>query len=68
MSFIEACLQGEAQEHHIDLFVETWHEGRDGKDLDLHEFLGMTWAEYQLWSTAPSSLTSILAARRSKPI
>lgn len=64
MRFIEACLKGDVLEEEIDQFVEAWHEGREGKDLELHEFLGMQWREYQLWSTSPSVLPFILTAHR----
>jgi hypothetical protein len=64
MRFIEACLKGDVIEEEIDQFVEAWHEGREGKDLELHEFLGMEWREYQLWSTSPSVLPFILTAHK----
>lgn len=53
------ALQGE-----IDQFVEDWHEGREGADLQLHQYLGMTWEEYQLWATTPSVLPFVLTARK----
>ncbi|WP_442111553.1 hypothetical protein [Pseudomonas sp. NUPR-001] len=64
MSFIQACLQGEVLEEEIDQFVEAWHEGRQGAELELHEFLGMEWNEYQLWSTTPSVLPFVLTAHK----
>jgi hypothetical protein len=64
MSFIEACLQGDVLEEEIDQFVEAWHEGREGSDVTLHEYLGMEWSEYQLWSTTPSVLPFVLAAHK----
>jgi hypothetical protein len=33
----------------LDDLVDLWHEGAGG-DLPLHEFLGMTWAEYAAWT------------------
>lgn len=66
MSFIELCLKGDVLEEEIDQFVENWHEGRDGVDVELHDYLGMGWREYQLWSTTPSVLPFILTARRNR--
>ncbi|KPW43560.1 hypothetical protein ALO95_02880 [Pseudomonas syringae pv. antirrhini] len=64
MSFIELCLEGSVLEEEIDQFVEDWHEGREGADVELHEYLGMSWEEYQIWATAPSVLSFVLAARK----
>jgi hypothetical protein len=64
MTFIEACLRGDALEEEIDQFVKAWHEGHEGNELELHEFLGMEWREYELWSTSPSVLSFILTARK----
>jgi hypothetical protein len=30
----------------IDNLIDRWHNG-EGGDIDLHEFLGMTYEEYQ---------------------
>ena len=59
--FISLALAGEVVSDEIDDFVEAWHgtEGATG----LHEFLGMTWEEYQLWVSDPAYLSLILAAR-----
>ncbi|MBF8720963.1 hypothetical protein [Pseudomonas guariconensis] len=64
MSFVEQCLEGSVLEQEIDQFVEAWHEGREGADMELHEYLGMTWEEYQLWATTPSVLPFVLTARK----
>ncbi|MEW2924563.1 hypothetical protein [Pseudomonas juntendi] len=64
MSFLELCLRGDVLTDEIDDFVEAWHEGREGVDQDLHEYLGMSWEEYSVWSTNPSMLPYILSARR----
>lgn len=64
MTFVELCLKGEALEEEIDQFVEAWHEGRQCADLALHEYLGMRWEEYQVWSTTPSVLPFVLAAHK----
>lgn len=33
----------------LDQKIADWHEGRAGIDQPLHEYLGMTWAEYADW-------------------
>lgn len=64
MSFVERCLKGSVQEEEIEQFVEDWHEGREGADMELHEYLGMSWEEYQIWATTPSVFPFVLAARK----
>lgn len=64
MSFVELCLEGSVLEEEIDQFVEDWHEGREGADMQLHEYLGMSWDEYQIWATTPLVLSFVLAARK----
>lgn len=39
--------QGRVHHHDIDDLVDEWHKG--DSDLPLHEYLGMTWDEYQAW-------------------
>lgn len=64
MNFVELCLEGSVLEEEIEQFVQDWHEGREGADMELHEYLGMSWEEYQLWATTPSVLPFVLAARK----
>ncbi len=33
----------------IHVAIGRWHDG-DGEGLPLHEYLGMTWAEYAAWA------------------
>jgi hypothetical protein len=61
-SFVERCLGGDADLGEIDTMVQGWHEGGDARPL--HEYLGMTWPEYQLWVERPESLPAILASRK----
>ncbi|MHA7809286.1 MAG: hypothetical protein ACX933_05720 [Marinobacter adhaerens] len=63
MSFVDLCLDGDVLEDEIDDFVDRWHEDED-TDLELHEYLGMTWDEYSVWATKPSVLPFILTARK----
>lgn len=64
MTFIELCIEGGAREDEIGIFIEAWHEGRAGADAELHDYLGMTWSEYQRWSTSPSVLPYVLSAHK----
>lgn len=64
MNFIQECLRGDVPKEEIDQFVEAWHQGREGADVMLHEYLGMEWSEYQLWSTTPSVLPFVLTAHK----
>lgn len=64
MSFVKLCLRGDVLTDEVDDFVEDWHEGRKGIDQELHQYLGMTWEEYSVWSTNPSMLPYILSARK----
>lgn len=64
MSFVDLCLTGDLLIEDIDDYVLEWHESRAGADQELHEFLGMTWDEYLVWSTNPSMLSYILSARK----
>ena len=66
MNFIDQCLSGEVLLDEIEDFIDKWHEGEEGEALELHEYLGMSWEEYELWGTMPSVLSFIIAARRNK--
>jgi hypothetical protein len=61
-NFIQACIAGDAQLEDIDDFVDQWHGSK--VDGELHEFLGMTTAEYGLWMVDASVLQTIVDARR----
>lgn len=62
MTFIDLCLTGKAQVSEIDDYVNRWHHAKDA-DMELHEYLGMTFDEYSMWATKPSVLPDILSAR-----
>jgi hypothetical protein len=34
-----------------DQKIADWHEGRAGLDQELHEYLGLSWAEYAQWAS-----------------
>jgi hypothetical protein len=66
MTFIEACLRGEARTEEIDNWVERWHGTEIGSTQSLRELLGMTRTEYALWMReGDKALAAILVARRS---
>jgi hypothetical protein len=66
MSFIDRCLRGVALPDQIDDYVERWHEGQLGKDLELRELLGMSKHEYAIWMRDANSIYSIIEAKRTK--
>ncbi|EPH6499614.1 hypothetical protein ACS3FE_002303 [Vibrio cholerae] len=65
MSFVNLCLNGDVLEDEIDDFIDSWHDDEE-TTLELHEYLGMTWEEYSVWSTNPSVLPFILSARKNR--
>ncbi|MDP1652588.1 MAG: hypothetical protein Q8L56_07685 [Rhodocyclaceae bacterium] len=48
----------------MDDYIDAWHEGKVGLNMELHEFLGMSAAEYALWVERPEVLPFIVIARR----
>lgn len=44
-----------AEQKDLEVLTELWHSGVAGHDMELHEFLGMTWEEYQVWVVSPSN-------------
>jgi hypothetical protein len=61
-TFMELCLRGEVVQDEIDDFIDLWHE-EEHDERPLHEFLGMTRQEYDLWVEQPGALRLILAVR-----
>jgi hypothetical protein len=64
--FLELCIRGEAAADEVDDYIDRWHDSADAEvaDLALHEYLGLTKAEYDRWVQAPDSLPDIIRARR----
>jgi len=60
-NFIDACIAGTALFEDIDDFVDKWHGSKE--DGELHEFLGMSVDEYNLWMVDASALQTIVDAR-----
>lgn len=66
VTFIDQCLRGTALPDEIDDYVEKWHEGEIGQDLELRELLGMNSHEYAIWMRDANAIYSIIAAKRNK--
>jgi hypothetical protein len=60
-TFVDDALAGAAGIADVDSYVDFWHDSE--VDVELHDFLGLTWDEYRLWVEKPNSLRYILAAR-----
>jgi hypothetical protein len=70
-TFFDLYSSGQALSDDIDDFIDSWHEGADlqARSLPLHEYLGLTLDEYELWVHDPDVLPQILIARReSRPL
>lgn len=61
-AFIDAVLAGEAAWFDIDDWVERWHAS--DTELELHEWLGLTFEEYAILGAGDSNLAAILYSRR----
>jgi hypothetical protein len=53
MIFMDHLRQGLVSAVEIDAWVAEWHQapiGSPAAQVDLHEYLGMTWDQYQRWA------------------
>lgn len=64
VTYVDACLTGNALLDEIDDWVDEWHDDSAGS-RSLDEFLGFTEEEGKLWAEKPSALRFIIAAHRS---
>jgi len=62
-SFIEKCINGDTSLDEIDDYIDKWHDSDSDINLELHEFLEMSWEEYSLWAIKPSLLEEIVNER-----
>lgn len=62
--FIDRVLLGIALTSEIDDEVDQWHN--EPSDIELHEFLGFSEDEYDLWVSSPEFLDLIVYARASR--
>lgn len=53
-TFIEKCISGEAKIDQVDDYVHQWHTSPEG--VHLHEYLGMTEKQYNIWALNPDIL------------
>ena len=63
-SFVEQCINGNASLDEIDDYIDAWHDSDSDTEIELHEYLGMTWEEYSSWAVKPKFLAWIINARR----
>ncbi len=59
-TFLEKCVDGEAQASEIDDYVDAWHESRGGVGMHLREYLGFTPEQHALWVRAPNSINALI--------
>lgn len=63
ISFVDRALRGEILNlEEIDDAIDAWHTNESG--VPLHEYLGLTFEEYQVFVVQPSMLQGILATRK----
>ncbi len=62
-SFIEKCINGNASLDEIDDYIDAWNDGDSDTEIELHEYLGMSWKEYYIWAIKPSFLAEIVNTR-----
>ena len=65
-SFIQLCIEGNANPENIDNEIERWHDLTVAIPLPLHEYLGMTWEEFGQWVQDSSTLPAIIEAHKEK--
>jgi len=65
-SFFDLYTRGEVSPGDIDDFVGRWHDRVESaaRHVPLHEYLGMSRTEYEVWLCDPFALPEILQARR----
>lgn len=61
-TFVELLKDGTIKPDALDDFVEEWHDRYNG-DKPLHEFLGMTWEEYQQITDDPKKIVTLFPVR-----
>jgi len=61
-NFAQLVAGGEANPEELDDFVGKWHDG-EGRNQELHEYLGLKWEEYAVIVKQPSKTREILAKR-----
>jgi hypothetical protein len=64
-SFVDALLRGHATVDEYDDYVDAWHGLPDTLDVpELHEYLGLSWDEYQVVARDANAFRFVAAARK----
>jgi hypothetical protein len=63
-TFFALYSQGRASAEQIEDHVGAWHDSGDDETRELHEYLGMTDEEYDVWLMTPRTLPLLVEARR----
>ena len=65
-NFVSEVLAGRALASDVDDWITEWHDATDGyaSEVEIHEFLGMSWPEYQVFVEHPESLRFVIAAHK----
>jgi hypothetical protein len=66
MNFIEKCLAGKVTTDQIDDYIDFWHNGVEGENQELHEYLGMSWDEYSEYVMNYDCLLTIIQQRKNE--
>ena len=61
-SFIQKCLNGEADPSELDEYIEYWHTHSVG--VSLREYLGLTPTEYEEWGKGNDAVFSDILAHK----
>ena len=65
LTFIEQCLTDPARVQDIDKHIDAWHKDVENQCF-LHDYLGMSWEEYQLYAGKEENLVSIIEKRKTQ--
>jgi hypothetical protein len=64
-NFVDAVLAGHATADDVDDWIEKWHTTDTG-EIELHEFLGLSENEMELWVGSHTTLEQIIARRETR--
>jgi hypothetical protein len=65
MDYVNKLINKEIHEDDIYDFINNWHSKiNNPNNLELHEYLGLTWEEYSLWVKCEKSIINILNNRK----
>lgn len=64
-TFVNDVLAGIAAPSDLDDYIEYWHEGYAG-DVELHEYIGMSQADYTIWINDPKHIYKVINHERSR--